>query len=59
MESVWTRNQATVSLRDLVGKQGLVSKEICVAFGEDWGSNETCSRRGVDIGNPASREAEE
>ena len=32
---VWTHNQATVSLRDLVGRQGLVSEEymLCIRVG--------------------------
>ena len=35
---VWTRNQATVSLRDLVGKQGLVSKEYALHSGRIGGA---------------------
>ena len=35
---VWTRNQATVSLRDLVGRQGLVPGEYALHSGRIGGA---------------------
>lgn len=36
------------------GKTGVSTRSVCVAFGQNWGSNGTCSRRASDIGNPTS-----
>ena len=40
---VWARPQATVSLRDRVEASVGIGR-VCLAFGKDWRSSETCSR---------------
>ena len=38
------------------GKARVSTGRVCLAFEQDRGRNETCRRRGVENGNPASGE---